>query len=66
MCKQIKNYFEMVVSDKHSIVVLPNEYKGSPMLCYSPKILITNAYVFNKYRSSILIDMDITRVVFVD
>ena len=65
MCKQIKNYFEMVMSSGESVVVLPNEYKGSPMLYYSPKILITNEYVYNKYKNSILIDTSITRVVFI-
>lgn len=64
MCKQISNYFEMIIDRKESVVVLPREYKGSPMLGYSPDILITTERIYNKYKSHILCDTDKTKIIY--
>ena len=66
MCKWIKNYFSMVIDNKESVVVIPREYTGSPMLAYSPDVLITTEYIFNKYRDSIMCDLSNTRIVFLN
>lgn len=64
MCKNIDCYFSGVIDDKDSIVVISRNYKGSPMLCYAPEILVVSSRVWNKYQSSFVFDMSKTQIVF--
>jgi hypothetical protein len=63
---EIQNYFSMVIDRKDDIVVLPREYKGSPDLFYSPKILITTERIYNKFKEHIRCDLEKTRLVFLE
>jgi hypothetical protein len=64
MCKYVTGYFSMIIDDKDEVVVLPRSYKGSPLLGYSPAMLITTEKIYNKYKEYILCDPAKTQIVF--
>lgn len=66
MLKEITNFFTMLIDKKDDVVVIPREYKGSPILAYSPKILITTERIYNKYWDCIKCDPDKTRIIFLE
>jgi hypothetical protein len=63
MCKEINSYFSGVIDNKESIVVISRNYKGSPMLCYPPAILVISRRIWNKYQECFLFDHTKTNIV---
>ena len=64
--KHISNFFTMMIDKKDDVVVIPRDYKGSPILAYSPKILITTERIYNKYWNEIKCDPTVTKVIFLE
>lgn len=63
--RDVKAYYNYVVDGK-SIIILGSEYKGSPLICYAPDILMASQYILNKYSECFLFDKSKTQFVVID
>jgi len=61
----ISGFASLRIDDK-SVIVLTDNYKGSPLICYSPDLLILPEWIFDKYSQECFhLDYDKTKVIMI-
>ena len=63
--REVRAYYNYVV-DGNSIIILGDEYRGNPLICYSPNILIASQYILNKYSECFMFDKEKTKIIVIN
>lgn len=60
MSTEIKAYYTKKVNNK-VMIIIGDDYVGSPLICYAPDIIVTSQYILNKYDHCFMFDRSNTQ-----
>lgn len=46
-------------------MVIPDTYKGSPLICYEPDVILVSEKTFNQYKDSFKIEFNKVKLIFI-